>query len=66
MAQMNIIQAVNDALRIEMTRDPKVVVLGEDVGKFGGVFLLSLPLRPSPFQQLLLLPRLGDPHLLEL
>jgi 2-oxoisovalerate dehydrogenase E1 component beta subunit len=35
---MNIIQAVNDALRIEMTRDPKVVVLGEDVGKFGGVF----------------------------
>lgn len=35
---MNIIQAVNDALRIEMTREPKVVVLGEDVGKFGGVF----------------------------
>jgi pyruvate dehydrogenase E1 component beta subunit len=38
MPQMNIIQAVNDALRIEMTRDSKVVVLGEDVGKFGGVF----------------------------
>lgn len=35
---MNIIQAVNDALRIEMAREPKVVVLGEDVGKFGGVF----------------------------
>jgi 2-oxoisovalerate dehydrogenase E1 component beta subunit len=35
---MNIIQAVNDALRIEMRRDPDVVVLGEDVGKFGGVF----------------------------
>jgi 2-oxoisovalerate dehydrogenase E1 component beta subunit len=35
---MNIIQAVNDALRIEMSRDPKVVILGEDVGKFGGVF----------------------------
>ncbi len=34
----NIIQAVNDALRIEMKRDPRVVVLGEDVGKFGGVF----------------------------
>jgi pyruvate dehydrogenase E1 component beta subunit len=34
----NIIQAVNDALRIEMRRDPRVVVLGEDVGKFGGVF----------------------------
>ncbi|GAC1342395.1 MAG: alpha-ketoacid dehydrogenase subunit beta [Myxococcales bacterium] len=38
MAQWNIIQAVNDALRIEMRRDPRVVVLGEDVGKFGGVF----------------------------
>ncbi len=38
MPTMNIIQAVNDALRIEMTRDPKVVLLGEDVGKFGGVF----------------------------
>ena len=34
----NIIQAVNDALRVEMKRDPRVVVLGEDVGKFGGVF----------------------------
>jgi 2-oxoisovalerate dehydrogenase E1 component beta subunit len=38
LAQWNIIQAVNDALRIEMRRDPRVVVLGEDVGKFGGVF----------------------------
>jgi pyruvate dehydrogenase E1 component beta subunit len=38
MPTMNIIQAVNDALRVEMAREPKVVVLGEDVGKFGGVF----------------------------
>jgi len=38
MATMNIIQAVNDALRTEMTRESSVVVLGEDVGKFGGVF----------------------------
>ncbi|HET6612149.1 MAG TPA: alpha-ketoacid dehydrogenase subunit beta [Kofleriaceae bacterium] len=35
---MNIIQAVNSALRIEMAREPNLVVLGEDVGKFGGVF----------------------------
>ena len=34
----NIIQAVNDGLRTEMRRDPSVVVLGEDVGNFGGVF----------------------------
>jgi pyruvate dehydrogenase E1 component beta subunit len=38
MPVMNIIQAVNDALRHEMKRDDRVVVLGEDVGKFGGVF----------------------------
>ena len=38
MPTMNIIQAVNDALRLEMRRDPRVVILGEDVAKFGGVF----------------------------
>jgi 2-oxoisovalerate dehydrogenase E1 component beta subunit len=38
MPTYNIIQAVNDALRLEMKRDPRVVILGEDVGKFGGVF----------------------------
>jgi pyruvate dehydrogenase E1 component beta subunit len=38
MAEMNLLQAVNDALRVEMRRDPRVVVLGEDVGNFGGVF----------------------------
>lgn len=38
MPTYNIIQAVNDALHIEMRRDSRVVVLGEDVAKFGGVF----------------------------
>lgn len=38
MATMTIIQAVNDALRHEMERDERVVVLGEDVGVNGGVF----------------------------
>ena len=38
MPVMNIIQAVNDALKLEMRRDKRVVILGEDVGKFGGVF----------------------------
>src|SRR5687768_16948502 len=38
MPVMNIIQAVNDALRVQMRSEPKTVVLGEDVGKFGGVF----------------------------
>src|SRR3979490_1020044 len=40
----NIIQAVNDALRLEMRRDPRVVVMGEDVGKFGGVFRATVGL----------------------
>ena len=35
---MNIIEAVRDALRTQMRADPRVVVLGEDIGKFGGVF----------------------------
>ena len=38
MPTLNLLQAVNDALKVEMRRDPRVVVLGEDVGKFGGVF----------------------------
>src|SRR5579872_541965 len=38
MPTLNLVQAVNDALRVEMKRDPSVVVIGEDVGKFGGVF----------------------------
>src|SRR5881227_3060710 len=44
MPAWNIIQAVNDALRLEMRRDPRVVVLGEDVGKFGGVFRATVGL----------------------
>src|SRR5262245_21705374 len=41
---MNMIQTVNDALKIEMRRDPRVLVMGEDVGKFGGVFRATLGL----------------------
>src|SRR6266850_2368026 len=44
MPAWNIIQAVNDALRLEMRRDPRVVVMGEDVGKFGGVFRATVGL----------------------
>ncbi len=39
--QMNLVQAINDALRLEMKRDPRVVVLGEDVGRVGGVFRVT-------------------------
>jgi 2-oxoisovalerate dehydrogenase E1 component beta subunit len=35
---MNLLEAVRSALQTQMRVDPRVVVLGEDVGKFGGVF----------------------------
>ncbi len=38
MVQMNLLQAVNSALDIAMADNPRVVCLGEDIGKFGGVF----------------------------
>jgi len=38
MAQMNMIEAIRSAMDVVMDRDPSVVVLGEDVGYFGGVF----------------------------
>ncbi len=44
MTVMNMIQAVNDALKQEMRRDSRVLVMGEDVGKFGGVFRATVGL----------------------
>ncbi len=41
MPVMNMVQALNTALREEMERDDSVVVLGEDVGRRGGVFLVT-------------------------
>ncbi|HEY0972884.1 MAG TPA: alpha-ketoacid dehydrogenase subunit beta [Solimonas sp.] len=38
MSTMNMIQAINSAMDVMMARDPNVVVFGEDVGYFGGVF----------------------------
>ncbi len=36
--RMNMIQAINSAMDVMMERDDQVVVMGEDVGYFGGVF----------------------------
>jgi pyruvate dehydrogenase E1 component beta subunit len=41
MTEMNMVQAINDALRLEMRRNDRVVILGEDVGKVGGVFRVT-------------------------
>jgi len=41
MATMTMGKALNTALRRAMERDQKVVVMGEDVGKLGGVFRIT-------------------------
>ncbi len=41
MARLNMVEAINLALREEMERDKRVVVLGEDVGREGGVFRVT-------------------------
>jgi 2-oxoisovalerate dehydrogenase E1 component beta subunit len=38
MAKMNMIEAINSAMDVALSRDPDVTILGEDVGFFGGVF----------------------------
>jgi pyruvate dehydrogenase E1 component beta subunit len=41
MAQLNMVQAINQALAMEMERDDRVLLLGEDVGRDGGVFRVT-------------------------
>ncbi|ANY71608.1 alpha-ketoacid dehydrogenase subunit beta [Paenibacillus ihbetae] len=41
MAQMNMKEAIRDAMRVELSRDPNVVIFGEDVGNVGGVFRVT-------------------------
>src|SRR3954463_15536072 len=38
MPSRTLVEAVNDALHVEMDRDESVMVMGEDVGRAGGVF----------------------------
>src|SRR5262245_30274248 len=45
MPQMNMVSAINDALRHEMAVDERVVLLGEDIGKLGGVFRVTAGLQ---------------------
>src|SRR5262249_59029933 len=38
MAELTLVEAVNDALHTELARDESVLVIGEDIGRAGGVF----------------------------
>lgn len=41
MAKLTMVQAINDALRLALREIPEVLILGEDVGKNGGVFRVT-------------------------
>jgi len=45
MAEKFLVEAVNDALHVELERDDTVMVMGEDVGRAGGVFRATAGLR---------------------
>jgi pyruvate/2-oxoglutarate/acetoin dehydrogenase E1 component len=45
LAELTLVEAVNDAFHVELERDPDVMVMGEDVGRAGGVFRATAGLR---------------------
>jgi pyruvate dehydrogenase E1 component beta subunit len=47
MPNLNLVEAIRLALREEMERDPDVLLLGEDVGREGGVFRVTEGLQQS-------------------
>jgi pyruvate/2-oxoglutarate/acetoin dehydrogenase E1 component len=44
-AELSIVEAINDCFHVELARDDSVMVLGEDVGRAGGVFRATAGLR---------------------
>jgi pyruvate/2-oxoglutarate/acetoin dehydrogenase E1 component len=47
MAELTLVEAINDCLHHELARDPDVLVMGEDVGTVGGVFRATAGLRET-------------------
>ena len=45
MPELTLVEAINDALHVELERDDAVLVMGEDVGRAGGVFRATAGLR---------------------
>jgi pyruvate dehydrogenase E1 component beta subunit len=45
LAELSIVEAVNDCFHVELARDENVLVMGEDVGRAGGVFRATAGLR---------------------
>ncbi len=47
MPQLSIVHALNQGLHRAMDADPKVLLMGEDIGKLGGVFRVTEGLQES-------------------
>ena len=47
MAELTLVEAINDCLHVELGRDSNVMVMGEDVGRVGGVFRATAGLRET-------------------
>ena len=45
MAELTVVEAINDCFHVELERDEDVMVMGEDVGRAGGVFRATAGLR---------------------
>ena len=47
MAELTLVEAINDCLHVELARDEAVMVIGEDIGQVGGVFRATAGLRET-------------------
>lgn len=47
MPQKTMVNAINEALKLEMAQDERVVVMGEDIGQLGGVFRVTAGLQEA-------------------
>ena len=45
MAELFMVEAINDGFHVELARDDSVMIIGEDVGRAGGVFRATAGLR---------------------
>src|SRR4051794_38905229 len=45
MAELTVVEAINDCFHVELARDADVMVMGEDIGRAGGVFRATAGLR---------------------
>ncbi|MGM1458953.1 MAG: alpha-ketoacid dehydrogenase subunit beta, partial [Columbia Basin potato purple top phytoplasma] len=42
---MNLLQSINHTLDIQLAKNPKIVLFGQDIGKLGGVFRVTAGLQ---------------------